>query len=151
MGILCHVPKIRLSDVWWSVFGAGLVWVVVSLAYSHYAPPHPIRVHVRWRPLVTASERAVLEGQLGLASPELEEGTTYKYVVAPDRATLRALVEHPAVEDTAHVHRTKFRPSFREDPVRQRAYASALAAALVAPLIWWRRRRNSSRVPTLSV
>lgn len=107
-----------------------------------FEPPHPIRLHVRWSAAVDDPTRATLEQQLALTGPELKEGTTWLYTLQdPTRDIIRAVVQHPQVEDTQHVDRERFRPSFNEDAPRKALYYGAaigLGGTLVM-LLWLRR------------
>lgn len=94
----------------------------------YFEPPHPIRVHVRWAPVVDAVQRAQLEQQLSLTLPEFREGTTWLYFLpVPSTDAIRAIVQHPSIEDTQHVDRVRFRPSFNEDAPRRALYYGAVA------------------------
>ncbi len=115
----------------------GILLVVVSFSaltagargiMLYFEPPHPIRLHVRWKPDVDAGTRAQLEQQLSLTKPELQEGTTWLYVLpSPTTEAIRTVVQHPSVDDTQHVDRVTFRPSFREDAPRRALYYGAIA------------------------
>jgi len=94
----------------------------------YFEPPHPIRVHVRWTGDVDEVRRASLEQQLSLTLGEYREGSTWLYVLpSPTTEAIQALVQHPNVEDTQHVDRVRFRPSFNEDAPRRALYYGAVA------------------------
>jgi hypothetical protein len=99
-------------------------------------PAPAVSINVRWAPGLPDAGREALERRFALASGGLREGTTYQYrLLDPSSANIRALVEHPAVEDTANLNRTAFRP-----PLRQyRPFvvgASALAAGFTGGVMW---------------
>ncbi len=111
-----------------------------------FDPPHPIRLHVRWHPDVDASRRGELERQLELSQGELKEGTTWLYTLqTPSKEAIRAIVQHPSVDDTAHVNRVKFRPGLKEDPERRALYygAGVGGAGSLVTLLWLAARRRS--------
>jgi hypothetical protein len=111
--------------------------------------PHAVRLNVRWRPDVDASQRALLEQQLHLTRGERTEGTTWTYWLPdPSADTIGAIVKHPSVEDTAHINRTRFRPEIRQDRERYAWLYSAPIAAVAAVIVllgvsWWSARARS--------
>ncbi len=110
-----------------------------------FDPPHAIRLNVRWRSDVDVTRRSELERQLGLTLGEFREGTTWLYTLpTPSTEAIRAIVQHPSVDDTAHVNRVKFRPALREDPQRRALYYGACVggAASLMTLFWVARRRG---------
>ena len=63
-------------------------------------------IHVRWAAAVDASARRDLEVALRLSPRRLVEGSTWQYdLFDASRANLGAIVNHPAVEDTAGFER----------------------------------------------
>lgn len=111
---------------------ALLVWVA-CLALG----PRGVVVHVRWRAGLAESDRSVLETRFHLTRPEFVEGTTWRYLLAdPSRSVIRALVRDEAVEDTARLHRTQFRPERAQDHRFWFAIYS-VGAGLFATTIAW--------------
>jgi hypothetical protein len=89
---------------------AGAVWLL-SNAYG----PRSVSVNVRWRADLSEPARTALESELHLSQGRYAEGTTWTYrLERPSRAGIRALVLHEAVEDTARLHRTQFRPELAQ-------------------------------------
>src|SRR5436309_2776924 len=85
---------------------------VLSLTLSR----DPVPIHVRWKPGTSDAERAALEQRFHLTEGVVTEGTTRAYLLA-DTSTekIRAMVQHPSVEDTAGINRIRFRPAFAHD------------------------------------
>ena len=110
----------------------GLIWVLLTLAW----PQRPVRVHVRWQTSVTDLERVALERRFRLTNPVHREGTTWEYqLTEPTTGNIRALVQHQAVDDTAHLNRVRYRPELAQDRTRQIAMYSAAAGAIGAFLL----------------
>jgi hypothetical protein len=102
------LPLVRPLGIFLVV--AGAVWLL-GQAYG----PQSVRVNVRWRADVSDVARQALESELQLSSGQYIEGATWTYQLErPSRAVIRALVLHEAVEDTAHLHRTQFRPEIAQ-------------------------------------
>ena len=93
-----------------------LLWGMAGLLYSALLltfGDRPVYVHVRWAPGVDAAARQRLEQQYRLLLPELREGRTFGYALTDrSRVNVRSLVLDPSVEDTAQIHRTKFRVGY---------------------------------------
>src|SRR5687768_2486484 len=88
----------------WIVF-VGVALAVVAFVRVTITDP---RVHVRWHESIGAAERAALERQYDLRNGTLIEGTstTWRYELGdPSRETIRALLDHPSVDDTAYIDR----------------------------------------------
>ena len=100
---------------------------VLSLTLSHDRVP----VHVRWKPGTTDAERAALEQRFHLTEGVVTEGTTRAYLLT-DTSTgnIRALVQHPSVEDTSRIDRIRFRPAFAHDRDRRLIFFSVVAGGL---------------------
>ena len=94
---------------------------------------HPVPMHVRWKPGTSDAERAALEQRFHLTEGVVSEGTTRAYLLA-DTSTgnIRAMVQHPSVEDTADINRIRFRPAFAYDRERRLIFFSVLAGGLGA-------------------
>lgn len=77
-------------------------------------------MHVRWKPAVSVEQRTELERRFTLTAGELDSGTTWKYALL-DASTgnIRALIQHEAVDDTAHLNRIRYRPEFAQDRQRR--------------------------------
>jgi hypothetical protein len=114
---------------------------VLSLTLSTAPPP----IHVRWKPATSEAERAELERGFGLTNGEFTEGTTYAYLLTDtSTANIRALVQHPQVDDTANVNRIRFRPSFANDRQRRVIFFSVVGGGILSVLVMlsphtWRR------------
>jgi len=107
-------------------------------------PPHPVRLHIRWTTDVDEARRAALERELRLSRGQLSEGTTFVYELeTPTTDAIRAIVQHPNAEDTAHINRVRFRPEFEQDRERRSIFYGVLggAAGAVAMLLWVAMRR----------
>jgi hypothetical protein len=102
---------------------------VLSLTLSS----DPVPIHVRWKPGTTDAERAALEQRFHLTEGVVSEGTTRAYLLA-DTSTdnIRAMVQHPNVEDTADINRIRFRPAFALDRDRRLIFFSVVAGGLGA-------------------
>lgn len=65
-------------------------------------------VHIRWSPDVTAGQRARLESEFSLRMQQ-GDGRSFGYDLLDDSTgNIRALLEHPAVEDTQDLDRERF-------------------------------------------
>lgn len=131
-------------------FGLGRAAAVLAIGFLVAAPaawalilwmipPYAVRLNVRWTPDVDASARAGLERQLGLTQGEPTEGTTFVYYLeAPTTDRIRALVQHPSVDDTAHINRIRFRPELAQDRERRAILYAVPTGAIVAcgVMIW---------------
>jgi len=102
-------------------------------------PPHDVRLNVRWKADVDAARRGRLERQFKLTRGERTEGTTWTYYLT-DASTenIQAMVQHPSVDDTAHINRVKFRPEFSQDRDRQAIFHALIGGAVgaVAAVAW---------------
>lgn len=121
---------------------AVVVWMV-----SRAVGPRDVDINVRWRPNLTDRERESLEAELHLAQGAYIEGTTWTYrLELPSRANIRALVLHDAVEDTAHLHRTQYRPELAQYHALWFGLYAFLAG-VTAVILDWLVRRLRARVP----
>ena len=135
MASLLHGPRIwralaRLvaGFVAMTAVTAGILWVTM--------PVRPVPIHVRWKTDVTDNERRALERQFRFASGEFTEGTTWTYwLTDPSTADIRAIVQHPRVDDTHHINRIRFRPRFANDRSRQIVAFSVLSGAMGSLLL----------------
>ena len=88
---------------------AGLLYSALHLTFGD----RPVYVHVRWAPGVDGAARQRLEQQYRLVLPELREGRTFGYALTDrSRDNVRSLVLDPSAEDTAQIHRTRFRVGY---------------------------------------
>jgi hypothetical protein len=110
-------------------------------------PPHPVRLHVRWTADVDEARRGELERQLQLNRPQHSEGTTWVYQLeTPNTDAIRAIVQHPSVDDTEHINRIRFRPEFEQDRERRSIFYGVLGGGVgaVAVLLWLAKRRSEA-------
>jgi hypothetical protein len=117
-------------------------------------PPHPVRLNVRWTADVDDARRGELERQLRLTRPRHSEGATFIYQLdVPSTDAIRTIVQHPSVDDTAHINRSRFRPEFEQDRERRSIFYGVLGGGVgaVAVLLWLAKRRSeagSAQSPT---
>jgi hypothetical protein len=118
-------------------------FVVMALAGGFLTlvvrPPRPVTIHVRWTTDLGKYDRAALERELDLTNGRKTEGTTWAYELAhPSTDRIRAIVTHPAVEDTEHVNRIWFRPRFSNDRERLALFYGAVVggAGSIGLLLW---------------
>jgi len=114
---------------------AAIVFVAVAavtgLGFWLIRPPSPVTVNVRWTSAVSPDQRVELEQRFQLRDGVLDGGTTWTYQLTdPSTANIRDLIRHQAVEDTAHLARTRFRPELSQDRALQAALAAAGAGAV---------------------
>jgi hypothetical protein len=96
----------------------------------------PVPIHVRWKSGTSDAERVALEQRFHLTDGVVTEGTTRAYLLA-DLSTdnIRALVQHPSVDDTADVNRIRFRPRFSNDRQRRLIFFPVVAGGVGAVAI----------------
>jgi hypothetical protein len=84
---------------------AGVLYLTLRLTFGERAA----YVHVRWKPDVSEAARAEVERSHGLRPVEFREQRTWGYFLS-DQSTenIRAIIRHPAVEDTHNVDRDAF-------------------------------------------
>jgi hypothetical protein len=71
-----------------------------------FDPPKERRVNVRWRATIDPATRAGLEAKYRLGGGTPVTGSTWSYVPGDEsHATIRALVDDPAVDDTSGINR----------------------------------------------
>ena len=124
---------------------AGLVlWCVTPVQQE------AVVINVRWKPDLADADRALLESRLRLVAPEQQEESTWRYRLLDISAqNIRAIVEHPRVDDTQGLDRANFRP---ENPPASRAWPIARRAVFIGTigaLVW--RIRLSLRASILRV
>jgi len=85
---------------------AGILHVTIRLTFGERAA----YVHVRWAPTVDEATRAAIERDRGLVPVEFREQRTWGYFLNNlSTENIRQLVRNPAVEDTHHIDRARFR------------------------------------------
>ena len=148
---------------WFAVANVALI-VVCAAGWLVVPPARAPRVHVRWADAVDDARREALERQFQLAAGARREGQTWSYDLAdPSRATVGALIQHSAVEDTHDINRLLATPSFgapagetmvSDSPLaRLRSSAlpgwllrfSTIALVLSAGWLWSAGRRDAPR------
>lgn len=99
-------------------------------------------VNVRWSAGVAAEEQTRLERSffLGEGKPHADDERTWRYVIEDaSSANLRAIVEHPAVEDTQNILRDRFELEHLPEPLFthvSRALPGSAALALLFAALW---------------
>jgi hypothetical protein len=85
---------------------AGALYVTLRLTYGERAA----YIHVRYAPTVDDAARAAIENARHLQIVEFREQRTWGYFLTDLSAdNIRGLVQDPAVEDTHHIDRRRFR------------------------------------------
>lgn len=138
------VRTLRVSAATWLVLTAA-AWLILMLL----SPQPAVRIKLRWKPGIDESHRVELERRFHLSQLSFDEGTTWTYRLDdPSVPNIRSLVQDGAVDDTAHLNRTRFRPEFRQDAGRLRPiYATVIGAIGALAAFWWGRRRTSRPAP----
>lgn len=84
-----------------------VILAVATLAWRFVSPAVAPRINVRWAPSVSEGARLAVERELTLLRGEVKEGRTWAYDLGDiSRTNVRALVAHPAVEDTHYINRS---------------------------------------------
>ena len=110
------------------VAGGVAAWVLLATL-----PVGAVSVNVRWKPDISATQRADLERQLHLTEGYPTEGTTVAYVLTDSSIeSIRALVTHPNVDDTAHIDRNRFLPEAYDTTRRVVAFVIIAGVGAVA-------------------
>ena len=102
------------------------------------APPLAPRVHVRWTDGLSDAQRLQFERSLALVNGQHQGSGTWQYDlvdVAP--SGVRALVDHPAVEDTHHIDRAGGVVSADAPLGTARLPEVGMASAVRSPLFDW--------------
>lgn len=93
----------------WTILSVCGAWLVVTGALWLVTGTSLPTINVRWGPSVTADQRVQLEQELSLVLHEPGNERTGRYFVTrSDAETLKRIVVHPLVEDTAFVSRSTF-------------------------------------------
>lgn len=108
---------------------AGILWLVL--------PVRPVPINVRWKPEVSTAQRVELERRFRLTDGRPTDGTTWGYVLGDtSAANIRAIIQDPAVDDTAKLNRIRFRPQLSNDRSRLiMLYAAAMGAGAVLLIV----------------
>ncbi len=99
-------PRVLLTGGLALLILAGALHLVLRLTYGERAA----YVNVRYAPSVDDAARAAIENAHSLQPVEFREQRTWAYFLT-DLSTdnIRGLVQDPAVEDTHHIDRRRFR------------------------------------------
>jgi hypothetical protein len=108
-----HAPATSRRSVprWlaWSVLTISAVWLILTGSLWLLTGKSLPLIQVRWASSVTAEQRVQVERELSLILREPAAGRTGTYYVTQsDEQTLKRIVSHRLVEDTAHVSRSRF-------------------------------------------
>lgn len=128
------------------VLGAAVAAAAAAWILSRTLADGPVPINVRWKADVTEPRRIALERELRLIEDHHTEGTTWAYLLTdPSTDSIRRIVQHPSVDDTAHLNRIRFRPEFAYDRTRRIAAYSVVLGAVggVALLVVMLRRRQT--------
>ena len=99
-------PRERRAIVTLAVISL-IVLAVAASAWRFVSPAVEPRINVRWSPGVSEDARLAVERELTLLRGEVKEGRTWAYDLGDiSRTNVRALVAHPAVEDTHYINRS---------------------------------------------
>jgi hypothetical protein len=124
----------RIAGVFVAAFAIATAAAAGVLSLTLSSDPVPI--HVRWKQGVSDAERADLERQFGLTEAEFREGTTYAYRLANTSTdNIRALVQHPRVDDTAELNRIRYRPRFSNDRQRRLMVFSVVGGGIISLIV----------------
>ena len=89
--------------------GTALCMLLCWAQYEAFWVRHTPRINVRWSDTATTQAQEALATDYGLTEGRQEEGRTWSYLPTDRRvATIRRLVEDPAVEDTHNFNRETF-------------------------------------------
>jgi hypothetical protein len=111
------------------VVGAPVAALVLSSTLSRA----PVPMHIRWKAGTNATDRVDLERRFHLLDGVYTERNTWAYHLAdPSTDNIRAIVQHPAVEDTEDLNRIRFRPRFSYDRERRLVFFSIIGGGVVA-------------------
>ena len=86
---------------------ASVIVLAIALYVWRFVPPSLApRINVRWTAGLSDEARLTAERRFTLLQGELQEGRPWAYDLGDiSRANVRALVAHPAIEDTHYVNR----------------------------------------------
>ena len=128
------------------VVGAIVAALAAGWILSRTLADGPVPINVRWKADVTEARRAALEQELRLTAGHPTEGTTWTYLLTdPSTDSIRGIVQHPSVDDTAHINRIRFRPELAYDRERRIIAYSVVLGAVggMAILVVMLRRRQA--------
>ena len=124
----------RIAGVFVAAFAVATAAAAGVLSLTLSSDPVPI--HVRWKQGTSDAERGELERQFGLTEGEFREGTTYAYrLTNTSTDNIRALVQHPRVDDTAEINRVRYRPRFSNDRQRRLIVFSVAGGGIVSLIV----------------
>ncbi len=134
----------------WLVVGYVVAGGVSAWLLLWVIPAGPVPINVRWKADVTDARRAELEREFHLTEGHPTEGatgSTWAYLLTvPSTESIRGIVQHPSVDDTAHINRVRFRPEFAYDRTRRVIFYTGILAALGAlATLFWAASRHGSR------
>ena len=104
-------PAPRAVPRWlaWSVLTPSAGWLIFTGSLWLVTGKSLPLVNVRWAASVNAERRVQAERELSLILREPAAGRTGTYYVTQtDEQSLKRIVTHPLVEDTAHISRSSF-------------------------------------------
>ena len=133
----------------WFVVGFVVAGGVAAWLLLLAMPVGSVPINVRWKADVTDARRVDLEREFHLTEGHPTEGTTgttWAYrLTEPSTEGIRGIVQHPAVDDTAHINRVWFRPEFANDRTRRVIFYTGILASLgaLATLCWAASRHRS--------
>ena len=110
--------------------------ILAAAVLGFALPAASVSVNVRWQEGVTEDKRTALESTLHLTEGRLLEGATWQYALRDySSENIRAIVEHPDVEDTHRLDRVLYRPS--EPPVSRnwQVAGGALLVGATGPVL----------------
>ena len=128
------MSSFRLGRIIALLAGAFVVGIAIAAAVLSFTLSRaPVPMHVRWKGGISASERVALEQRFHLQDPVQTAATTWAYHLA-DTSTdnIRAIIQHPQVDDTEDLNRIKFRPRFSNDRDRRLIFFSVVGGGVIA-------------------
>ena len=122
---------------------------IVSAAILYLVFPGPyVRVNVQWKAGVDDDTKLPLERELGLTEGRELNGAIWRYaLVKYSPADIRAIVENPNIDSTAHLDRVRFRPDgpLPAGRARQALQRGAIVGLLVSLVMLMTNRPGTSR------
>ena len=110
---------------------------IISLVRA-LGPPLAPRVHVRWADAVSDAQRLQVEKRLALVNGQQLENRTWQYdLMDVSPSSVRALIDHPSVEDTHHIDRVKGVVNADAPSGTARFADSRLVTLIRSPLFDW--------------
>jgi hypothetical protein len=91
-----------------AVMVVSIIMLAVTGLVRASSPPFAPRVHVRWADGISDAQRLQFERSLALVNGQRQDDRTWQYdLMDAAPSAVRAVVDHPAVEDTHHIDRVK--------------------------------------------